>query len=69
MRMKRQDPDYTGYRGNEGMPPGPSRSPMQAVKCSVCGRKRNVPVDIAREAGDSYVCAACQQAKAEKEPS
>ena len=57
--MKRLDPDYNGFRGFGNEPDRPGRTPLEAVTCSVCGRKRNVPRGIAVEQGDRYVCARC----------
>ena len=62
--MKRLDPDYRGFRGHRNEPSRPGKTPLEAVTCSVCGRKRNVPRGIAVEQGDNYVCSACSaQAK------
>lgn len=67
LEKKRVNPDYAGFRGYEKEPDRPGQTPTQAVACSVCGRKRNVPRGVAQEAGDQYVCLSCQQASAEED--
>ena len=60
---KRRNPDYVGFRGFDSEPEKRGQTPTQTVACSVCGRKRNVAVGIALEAGDNYVCLACSEAQ------
>lgn len=67
LEKKRLNPDYAGFRGYEKEPYRPGQTPMQAITCSVCGRKRNVPRGVAEEAGDRYVCLNCRQAQSEGE--
>jgi len=57
--MKGLDPDYKGFRGSAKEPDRPGQAPLEAVTCSVCGRKRNVPRGVALELGDAYVCQRC----------
>ncbi len=57
--MKRLNPDYKGFRGYDLEPDRPGQTPLQAVTCTVCGRKRNVPLGIAVEQEDRYVCQSC----------
>jgi len=59
--MKRLNPDYRGFRGHELEPDQPGQTPVEALTCSVCGRKRNVPLGIAAERGELYVCQSCQE--------
>ena len=59
--MKGLDPDYKGFRGFTSEPDRPGKTPLEAVTCSVCGRKRNVPRGVAVEQGDRYVCATCRE--------
>ena len=59
--MKRLDPDYRGFRGHGGEPSKPGNAPLEAVTCSTCGRKRNVPRGVALEQGDGFVCARCRE--------
>lgn len=59
--MKRQNPDYKGFRGYDEEPTRPGDMPLESVKCTVCGRKRNVPVGVAEEQRDNYVCESCRQ--------
>ncbi|MBF8267347.1 MAG: hypothetical protein HW388_855 [Dehalococcoidia bacterium] len=58
--MRRLDPDYHGFRGYGGEPDR-GKAPLQAVICTLCGRTRNVPLGIALEQGDSYVCSSCRE--------
>ena len=60
-RMKRLNPNYKGFRGYSNEPNRPGNTPLVAVTCSSCGRKRNVAVGIAQERGDSYVCLRCSE--------
>lgn len=57
--MRRINPDYKGFRGRGSEPNRSKATPLEAVVCTVCGRKRNVPVGIAMEQRDSYVCTRC----------
>lgn len=56
---RRQNPDYRGFRGPASDPARAGNTPLTAVNCSVCGKKRNVPVGIAEEQGEGYVCMTC----------
>ena len=60
LELRRQNPDYKGFRGYENDPSRTGNTPLVAVNCSVCGKKRNVPVGIAEEQGENYVCITCQ---------
>ena len=61
--MRRLNPDYRGFRGYELEPNRVGNTPLVSVSCSNCGRKRNVPVGLASEQGDYYVCRSCQDAE------
>jgi len=58
------NPDYRGFRGYEREPNKPGQTPMQETTCSVCGRKKNVPVGVALAAGEKFVCESCQESAA-----
>lgn len=58
--MKRLNPDYKGFRGYLSEADQPGQSPLQAVTCTVCGRKRNVPLGVAVAQGEGYVCQNCR---------
>ncbi|MBI4312723.1 MAG: hypothetical protein HY681_13220 [Chloroflexi bacterium] len=58
--MKRLNPDYLGFRGHTEEPTQPGNTPLQAMQCAVCGRKRNVPVGVALEQADRFVCQQCK---------
>lgn len=59
--MRRLDPDYKGFRGHGSQPDRSGKAPLEAVTCTICGRKRNVPRGIAIEQGDRYVCTTCRK--------
>ena len=59
--MKRLDPDYKGFRGHSNEPTRPGKTPLEAVTCRICGRKRNVPRGVALEQGENYVCSSCTE--------
>ena len=59
LALRHQNPDYKGFRGYENDPSKTGNSPLVAVNCSVCGKKRNVAVGIAEEQGENYVCITC----------
>ncbi len=58
--MKRLNPDYQGFRGYEVEPTSPGAAPLQAMVCTVCGRKRNVPVGVALDPQAPFVCQQCR---------
>ena len=60
LALRRQNPDYKGFRGYENDPSKTGNTPLVAVNCSVCGKKRNVAVGIAEEQGEHYVCITCE---------
>jgi len=57
--MRRLDPDYKGFRGSGVEPDRRRNAPLEAVVCTVCGRKCNVPRGVALEQGEQYVCSRC----------
>ncbi len=59
--MKRLNPDYKGFRGFQLEPDRPGQTPLEALTCAVCGRKRNVPLGVAVEQAERYVCQRCQE--------
>lgn len=63
LRLKQQNPDYVGFRG-AGIVVPKAQATLESVTCSVCNRKRNVPIDSLPEDRDSYICARCQEAEA-----
>jgi len=67
--MRRLDPDYKGFRGSGVEPSRPGNVPLEAVTCTICGRKRNVPRGVAQEQGDRYLCISCtDEGRAREEP-
>ena len=61
LAQKRLNPNYVGFRGYDREPARTGDTPMTSLVCSVCGRKRNVPVGVAQEQGDSFVCSSCAE--------
>ena len=59
LAQKRLNPNYAGFRGYDREPARTGSTPMTSLVCSVCGRKRNVPVGVAQEQGDRFVCSSC----------
>ena len=61
LAQKRLNPNYVGFRGYDREPARTGSTPMTSLVCSVCGRKRNVPVGVAQEQGDGFVCSSCAE--------
>ena len=61
LAQKRLNPNYAGFRGHDREPARTGATPMTSLVCSVCGRKRNVPVGVAQEQGDRFVCSSCAE--------
>ena len=68
LAMKGLNPDYKGFRGYGQESTEPGNTPLEAVTCSKCGRRRNVAVGIALEQGENYVCLSCQEEAAWEAP-
>jgi hypothetical protein len=64
LRLKDQNPDYRGFRG-VGATTTPEPVELGSATCSVCRRKRNVPVDTIPEDSSTFVCMQCQEQQAE----
>ena len=61
LSMKHLNPDYHGFRGRDQEPDRAGNTPLQAINCSKCGRRRNVAVGVAMEEGDNYICLSCRE--------
>ena len=59
LARKGLNPEYQGFRGYDEEPDRAGNTPLEAVTCSICGRRRNVAVGVALEQGDNYVCLDC----------
>ena len=59
--LRRFYPDYKGFRGHDKESTKRGDTALQAVTCSVCGRKRNVPLGVPLEQGRTYVCLSCRE--------
>ncbi len=67
MALKGQNPRYRGFRGYyEDDPLQPE--PLQAVTCTVCGRRRNVSAEAAQAQPEGYVCLSCREDTESEEP-
>lgn len=53
--IKRFYPGYKGYRGPPSKPE--TKLELKAISCTLCGRKRNVPLETEEK---GFICAACQ---------
>ena len=59
--LKTDNPAYQGFRGYGVGSPTPSPEALITLTCSVCGRRRNVTQEVAREQGDAFVCLSCRE--------
>ena len=64
MGMKNFNPNYRGFRGYDQEPKQAEIS-LTTVICTVCARRRNVPIDVAADQENSFVCLLCQEGKEE----
>jgi hypothetical protein len=62
LRLKQANPDYSGYRGPDTPVVRPP-APLETVVCSVCQRRRNVPVDTIPDDVSSFVCLTCRESE------
>ena len=60
IRLKEQNPDYVGFRGANTTSARPAAA-LETVVCSVCQRRRNVPIDTIPADRNSFVCLSCQE--------
>ena len=60
LRLKQQNPGYAGFRGDAPAAVSAPAPELLSVLCTVCRRKRNVPVESLSGAGENYVCIRCQ---------
>ena len=66
LRLKEQNPEYLGFRGDGAAAVVAAPSPTVSAVCSVCQRRRNVPEDSLPEDRDTFVCLQCQEKQAEE---
>ena len=62
-RLKDQNSAYQGFRGPNTQTEKPV-DVLETVVCSVCNRKRNVPVTSLPDDRESFVCLGCQEEQA-----
>ena len=62
LRLKEQNPTYTGFRGADTVVATPPPTPvLESVVCSVCNRRRNVAADTLPADRADFVCLRCQE--------
>ena len=61
MALRGQNPGYRGFRGYDD-DATPQSEPLEAVTCTVCGRRRNISAEVAQEQPEGYVCLSCREA-------
>ena len=66
LRLREENPDYTGFRGAQTVTEK-APSQLETVVCSVCNRKRNVAADTIPANRDEFVCISCQDPKSSTE--
>ena len=59
--LKSANASYQGFRGYGASVPAPSPEALTTLTCTVCGRRRNVTQEIAREQGENFVCLSCRE--------
>ena len=60
LRLKQENPGYLGFRGDAQTAVTAPAPELISLVCTVCRRKRNVPVEAVSGAGEDYVCIRCQ---------
>ena len=60
LQLKQQNPGYLGFRSGSTAVEAAPAPELASVLCSVCGRKRNVPVESVAGAGEDFICIRCQ---------
>lgn len=65
--LRGQNPGYRGFRGYQD-DAASQGDPLQAVTCTVCGRRRNVSQDVAQEQSEGFVCLSCREERDAGEP-
>jgi hypothetical protein len=65
LRLKNENPDYSGFRGRDTVTTR-SAAVTETVVCSVCNRRRNVAADTLPEDRSTFVCLRCQEEQAEE---
>ena len=68
LAMKGLNPDYVGFRGDGTQSAEADAIPLEGITCSVCNRRRNVPVGVAIKERENYICSTCQEDQAINEP-
>lgn len=68
LQRKQENPGYLGFRGAAlAAAPAPAAE-LLSVVCTVCRRKRNVPVESVIGAGENFVCIRCQDDSGQDDP-
>ena len=65
---KQQNPGYLGFRGDARAVVSAPAPELVSVLCTLCHRKRNVPVESVAGTGEDYVCIRCQDGPGQELP-
>ncbi len=57
-----------GFRGGTTAVESAPAPELVSVLCSVCRRKRNVPVESVAGAGEDFICIRCQDSSSQDNP-
>ena len=68
LRLKQQNSAYLGFRGAATAAVSAPAPELLSVLCTVCRRKRNVPVESISGAGEDFVCVRCQDDPGQNHP-
>ncbi len=68
LQLKQQNPGYLGFRGGDPAAVSAPAPELVSVLCSVCGRKRNVPVESVAGTGEDFICIRCQNQPGQDHP-
>ena len=60
LQLKEQNPGYLGFLGDAPAAVAAPAPELLSVLCTVCRRKRNVPVESISGDGEAFVCIRCQ---------
>ena len=68
LQLKQQNAGYLGFRGGASAAVSAPAPELVSVLCSVCRRKRNVPVESVAGAGEDFICIPCQDPSGQDNP-
>ena len=68
LQLKQQNPGYLGFRGNAPAAVAAPVPELTSMLCTVCQRKRNVPVESVSGVDEDFVCIRCQNDPGQDHP-